>query len=336
MRGLKVIPVSARATWIFLVGCFILYNQRHLIHSADKPFTHLLLSGNFSSVFPPITDCSISLVVLVSDAYLRDPVHFTGGRCAIHSHFLYMHSGAGIDAFRTVKRHPDRDYTDGKIVRTDLDDHDLFGLSLTIYYESDFAMMIDIAHFQSFDSQWISSGIDWIYFGYADVITPHLEQGGATHAVLMKGSFARRFLLYTDVKYTSEHVMTVLSSLCLCNQSFGRILAFKGANQLIPVTVRPIPCDLVPHNWTSCHRSTPRNALLLPVWKRNSLGDILETIKRQTYQPHRIIVFENQAHRTFDFRPLKEICQVPLHHVWLTNWNSYFFMTSRIIHTQDG
>jgi hypothetical protein len=305
-------------------------NQRSIIQDANNLSKSPLFRTYFNSPAHRPRNCSISLIVLAADIYLLHPVHFTAGRCHIRHTFIYIHSGAGINSFRTAGENLDQNYSDGKIVRTDLDDHDLFGLSLAIYYESDFVMMIDIAHFQSFDSNWISSGIDLICSGYADLITPHLEQGIATHAVLMKSSFARRFLLYTDVKYTSEHVMTVLSSLCLCNQSFGRIVTFKGANELIPVTARPIPCDLVPHHWTYCHRSTPRNAtlaILLPVWKRNLLSDMLKALKQQTYQPDRIIVFQNQAHRTFDFRPLMKLCPVPLHHVWLTNWNSYFFMT---------
>jgi hypothetical protein len=189
--------------------------------------------------------------------------------------------------------------------------------------------MIDVDRFRSFDETWIASSVEIIGGGMADIVAPRLRQGIATHAIAAKSSTVRRFLFYTDVTYSDHDVMAVLSSLCLCNRSFGRMVEFCGTNQLLPAEAYPIPCSssAIPKNWTCSAAEDEGLAVILPVWKRNYMQRMFETIKRQTRQPSRILVFQNEAHRVFDFSKFTEFNFSALHHVWLTNWNSFFYMT---------
>jgi hypothetical protein len=272
----------------------------------------------------------LAIILVTGENYLSNPFEFPEGVCEIREVFVYIRGPPGAEAFGSTRLETDTNFTAGKIVRTTLDDHDLFALALGIYYPIDFIALIDLASFVRFDVNWIWSAVHFIGIRGDDIASPQVHNGIATHAVLMRASMARKFLLYTDVRYSDDHVMTVLSSLCLCNSSFGRVRELRGAHLMKPLSVNPLPCSVIPRRFRCPHFPQPGNAtfaILLPNFKRQYITRTFNDLAGQTRQGSFILVFQNRAYQTYDFRALQPLSPVPIQHVWLTNWNSFFFMT---------
>jgi hypothetical protein len=134
--------------------------------------------------------------------------------------------------------------------------------------------------------------------GSADIITASIHDGIATHAIAMRVSLARRFLFHTDIEYSQFDLMSVISTLCLCNKSFGSLIQWRGLSRLLHAPVDPISCKVVPRvrkSWPQAFALNATFAVSLPVFKRDRSVEMMEALSAQTYQPSQIFFFQNQA-----------------------------------------
>lgn len=72
-----------------------------------------------------------------------------------------------------------------------------------------------------------------------------------------------------------------------------------------------------------------QSAVILTVFKRNYLTQILPLICNQTMPPSIILIIQNGIYQTVRSSMISSICKqkaVDIHHIWLSNWNSYSYM----------
>jgi hypothetical protein len=43
--------------------------------------------------------------------------------------------------------------------------------------------------------------------------------------------------------------------------------------------------------------------------------------------PARILVLQNMMKPIIDFKAIRRVARVPVHHVWASNWNTFFYLT---------
>ena len=147
------------------------------------------------------------------------------------------------------------------------------------------------------------------------------------YAILAFQYAIRRFLLYTDVKYSEIPSMSILYKFCKYPSQY-LISNNEGINENLN------SCDQIPNEW-KCEVKTNSTqntfAVLIPTFKRNYLIRSIKTLNMKNEKPNQIIVVQNRMHTTFDFNSLEKVTEIPLRNFWCTNWNSYFYLTYSVM-----
>ena len=84
----------------------------------------------------------------------------------------------------------------------------------------------------------------------------------------------------------------------------------------------------------NCTRRTDNNynsqsAVILTIFKRNYLSEILPLICNQTQPPSLLLFIQNSAYQSLNRSIIPKICTsqgISIYHIWLSNWNSFSFM----------
>jgi hypothetical protein len=68
-------------------------------------------------------------------------------------------------------------------------------------------------------------------------------------------------------------------------------------------------------------------AAVIPSFKRDYMGQLVAGLSAQTRPPARIFILQNAMHLLLNFTAIFGATDIPVTHVWFTNWNSLFFVT---------
>lgn len=90
----------------------------------------------------------------------------------------------------------------------------------------------------------------------------------------------------------------------------------------------------IDNNYSNCtvrkdNEYNSKSAVILTVYTRNYLKQILPLICNQTATPSLIFIVQNQAYQSIKASSIPSICRekhVKIYHFWLSNWNSYSYM----------
>jgi hypothetical protein len=295
----------------------LLVDAAFVIHS---PSDWYVASLNLLASCPA---CSIAMVILADDDYIDHPYPFCSRLCPIAHRFVFLRSGTAQNSPQTFTLSRDRNFTQGRIVRAGFANSDLFALALTLYFPTLIVLAVDFNHFLRFDSQWIDGAVAHLFASNAAAVAARVTDGVASHAILTRSSLMRRFLVYTDVRYSDTPAMAVFSRWA------GGVAEIAGDNELVPTVLRPFNLMV---NALGCPSDTHSNrsdvALIIPTFKRAITPAHILPLTSHGHRPTRIFILQNYMHVLLDFRVILEAArQCPVVHVWCTNWNSFFFLT---------
>ena len=265
------------------------------------------------------TYCSLNLVMLADESFLSAPMIPSCCLCVPRKNYVVINSGAYNDSFRTARAGVDSRFTAADIVRTNLDRSGLFGLALTLYYETNMVGVFDVRSENVTDS-WLGVAIGNILHRECDIVF------NGRHGAVMAAAVARDLLMYTDVKYSQEHIVSVLLNWCLCGSKWRAKVIDGETMQEVQVQRT---CHTIPKEFR-CERYDDGNedfAVMIPTYKRDYMRHSIMSVMSQTVKPKAIFILQNRMHVTFNFTRLSQMSEVPLWHIWATNWNSYFFLT---------
>jgi hypothetical protein len=194
-------------------------------------------------------------------------------------------------------------------------------------FPATFALVVDFTAFRRFDNAWIDAALAAVRAGEADVVAARLRGSAASHALLAPTRVLRRFLMYTDVRYSRDPAMAVFSATAAC-RGFAWLRELAGAHELEPLEFAPVGCAAAPAMMRCPADRRPQRtdvAAVIPSFKRDYMGHLVAGLSGQTPRPTRIFIFQNRMHRLLDFTRIFSVASVPVIHIWLTNWNSFFF-----------
>lgn len=279
-----------------------------------------------SVLLSPTRFCTLNLAILAHESFLATPSIPQCRLCMPRFNYIVLNSGAHNQSAQTVAAGRDIGFTGANIVRTNYDRSGLFALALTLYYESNVVGLFDFREFRD-DArvrEWMEVAIRKVINRENDIIFS--DKGGA----IMSSSVARHLLMYTDIKYSNDQVLSVLMRLCTCELSskWNAAIVTMSTLQDVPLQKTRL-CPKVPTDF-QCERYDVGNedyALMVPAYKRNYMELSIRGAMSQTVKPKQIFILQNRMHTIFDFNFLANISTVPIWHFWATNWNTYFFLT---------
>jgi hypothetical protein len=272
-------------------------------------------------------NCTIALAVLATDAFLDAPYPFASAACRIEHRFVHIASGTGAGAAGTFASARDRSFAYGRIIRSGLNGSDLFALAATLMFPASFALIVDVAAVPRLDSAWIDAAVGLVLANATDIVAARLRGTAASHALLAPTPALRRFLMYTDVRYSRVPAMALFSATAAC-RGFARVRELAAAHALRPLGADPVSCADTPAvmRCPADRRSQRADvAAVIPSFKRDYMREIVAGLCEQTHPPARIFIFQNLMHVLLNFTRIFSVASVPVIHVWLTNWNSFFF-----------
>ena len=266
--------------------------------------------------------CALNLAMLADESFLLAPRIPSSSLCVPRKNYVVINSGAHNENFRTAQAGVDLTFTAADIVRTNLDRSGLFGLALTLYYETNMVGVFDMRNDNgsSINNEWLGVAIGNILHRQCDIVF-----SGRLGAV-MTAAVARDLLMYTDIKYSQEHIVSVLLNWCLCGSKWRAKVIDIDTKQEVRVQGA---CQNVPKEF-QCERYDDGNedfSLMIPAYRRNYMRQSILSVMSQTVKPKAIFILQNRMHVTFNFTQLVQLSEVPIWHFWATNWNSYFFLT---------
>lgn len=126
--------------------------------------------------------------------------------------------------------------------------------------------------------------------------------------------------------YLSSTIRSIISSPCFkIEYRYVNPLSELSKYQMIFLSLHKSSCsvrtaDEPPNNHT---------AVIFTVFKRDYWESVLTSICSQSLPPTMLVFIQNEAHQRFQSSKIPAVCKarnIELHHVWLSNWNSFCYM----------
>jgi len=70
--------------------------------------------------------------------------------------------------------------------------------------------------------------------------------------------------------------------------------------------------------------------IMLPNFKRNYLSYSFSSLAKQTYKPKFYIIIQNDYRIQYNLSLVQKMVNEPIYHIWMQNWNSFFFLNHRL------
>ena len=144
--------------------------------------------------------------------------------------------------------------------------------------------------------------------------------------LLIKSAIIEHLLYYTNCDTTHMNPFIQLSLANKTNFSFIKFSHIKGIK---------IKYDRVIFSSnTKCQlkldTKEPEICIMIPIFKRNYINESLSSLSKQSYKPKFYLLIQNQNRIRFNFTSIKKFVKEPVYHIWMSNWNSFFYLNHRL------
>ena len=76
--------------------------------------------------------------------------------------------------------------------------------------------------------------------------------------------------------------------------------------------------------------NVPSFCIMIPTFKRNYFSTSLTLFSNQTSNPKFYVIIQNENRINFNISLIQKILKRPVYHIWMQNWNSFFFLNHRL------
>lgn len=77
-------------------------------------------------------------------------------------------------------------------------------------------------------------------------------------------------------------------------------------------------------------KEKPSLCIMLPNFKRNYLYSSFKAFTYQIYKPKFYIIIQNENRISYNISSIKKMVNEPVYHIWMQNWNSFFYLNLRL------
>ena len=168
----------------------------------------------------------------------------------------------------------------------------------------------------------IENNLDYI-FGNYDIINGRKI---GSSLLLIKSAIIEHLLYYTNCDTTHMNPFIQLSLANKTNFSFIKFNRIKSIK---------IKYDgFIFSSNTKCQlkldTKEPELCIMIPIFKRNYINESLTSLSKQTYKPKFYLFIQNQNRIRFNFKSINQLVKEPIYHIWMSNWNSFFYLNHRL------
>lgn len=140
-----------------------------------------------------------------------------------------------------------------------------------------------------------------------------------------KSSIIQHLLFYSDADTTHANPFIQLS---LSNKSSFKFIPFKY------IKVHPLENTKNKHSSNmKCpsikDNPKPSLCIMIPSFKRNYFPYAFTAFSKQTYKPKFYVIIQNDNKIQLNLPLIQTKVKEPVYHIWMKNWNSFFFLTHR-------
>ena len=147
--------------------------------------------------------------------------------------------------------------------------------------------------------------------------------------LLTKASILQHLLYYTDSDTSHINPFIQLSFATQTKFSFSK-LDFLKKSYLENNDINNNKFSLNVKCPSYVDSNNPSFCIMIPSFKRNYFPQILSTLNNQTVKPSFYIIIQNDNRLVHNFTLFQELVDSPIYHIWLQNWNSFFFLPHRL------
>jgi len=144
--------------------------------------------------------------------------------------------------------------------------------------------------------------------------------------LLSKASIIEHLLYYTDSDTTHINPFIQLSLATQTKFSFIHFNYLKPSN--LENTQNRLSLNM---NCPSTNdKDMPSLCIILPNFKRNYISSSFTAFSKQTYKPKFYVVIQNDNRIHYNLSLIQKMVKEPIYHIWMQNWNSFFFLNHRL------
>ena len=81
---------------------------------------------------------------------------------------------------------------------------------------------------------------------------------------------------------------------------------------------------------SSNDKDMPSLCIILPNFKRNYIYTSFNAFSKQTFKPKFYVVIQNDNRIHYNLSSIQKIVNESIYHIWMQNWNSFFFLNLRL------
>ena len=169
--------------------------------------------------------------------------------------------------------------------------------------------------------QMIEYNYDYIFGGYQIIKGNKI----GCSILLSKASIIQHLLYYTNADTTHVNPFIQLS---LANKTkFG----FIPFNYLKKADIENSSANFsINMNCPYIHDNNyPSLCIMIPAFKRNYFPYSFSAFSNQTYKPLFYVIIQNDKRIYLNISNFKNVVNEPIYHIWMQNWNSFFFLNHR-------
>ena len=77
-------------------------------------------------------------------------------------------------------------------------------------------------------------------------------------------------------------------------------------------------------------KNIPSFCMMLPTFKRDYFSFSFPAFSSQTLKPKFYVVIQNHNRKHYNFSSIQKMVNEPIYHIWMQNWNPFFFLNHRL------
>lgn len=167
----------------------------------------------------------------------------------------------------------------------------------------------------------ILNDYDYI-FGKSQIIDGHKI---GTSILFSKSSIIQHLLYYTDsnTNHLNPFIQLSLATRTkFCFIPFNYIKLSRTINMNGKSSIN-VDCPIIKD------KKNPSLCIILPHFKRNYLSYSFPFFSNQTYKPKFYLIIQNEKRKYYNLSIIQNLVDEPIYHIWIQNWNSFFFLNHR-------
>ena len=223
-----------------------------------------------------------------------------------------------------------------KIVQSNFPDSIFLPLIVSLYGDSipEFVLFIEgedlISNYNNSLIKWVDDAYKKMMKNKYDYIFGNFQiikgRKIGCSLLFLQSSIIQHLLYYTDSETTHANPFIQLSlstqaKFCFIPFNYLKSSRLENINNRFSLNIN---CPSIND------KNLPSFCVMIPTFKRDYLSSSFASFSNQTYKPKFYIIIQNENRIHYNFTLIQKMVNEPVYHIWMQNWNSFFYLNLRL------